>query len=253
MHKSWIRFASELNIAQHDAPVVHVNMTTIPERFASAWFVNNMRRLLTTMRGNFVWWCNVPPTFGSTGKPYVVTRRVRKLLKDFPNFRLFHTSTDYGPVTKILGPVYNAEIPLTAPLLICDDDIQYHPEFVRTAAAHFARDPTRVYSFCGPAIMGFRGYMVEKRLCLDIPTNMPASCRRIDDDLMDLYFNGIVTPITYQGDRTSMCTLDGSDMGEAHTDDKTALRHDNRKPMVIACRRDFHEAARRSLLPRPDH
>ena len=245
VYRPWIGFAGEPDLQQRDAPVVHVNMTTIPERFASDWFADNMRRLLTTMRGNFVWWCNVPPTLGSTGEPYVVTRGVRKLLKDFPNFRLFHVSKDYGPVTKVLGPVYNPEIPLTAPLLICDDDIQYHPEFVRTAAAHFARDPTRVYSFCGPELMGFRGYVVEKRLCLDIPANMPASCRRIDDDLMNLHLASITTPITYLGDKTMMCTLDASDMGEAHTGNKTALRHDIRFPMAAACRRDFHKAVRR--------
>ena len=108
-----------------DHDVVHVNMTTIPERFSSDWFASNMRRMLTSVRGNFVWWCNIPPVFESTQEPYVVSSKVQDLLDEFPNFRLFKTEKDYGPITKVLGPLYNPDIPDTSALLICDDDIQY--------------------------------------------------------------------------------------------------------------------------------
>ena len=224
------------------APLVHVNMTTIPERFASDWFADNMRRTLTLMRGQFVWWCNVPPVFDYTGEPYIVNDKVRRLLVDFPNFRLFHTEKDYGPITKVLGPLYNPEIPMTAPLLICDDDVQYLPEFVRVAAAHFRRDPTRVFSFCGSGVIGFRGFIVQKGQCVGIPANMPPSCRRIDDDLLDLHFEGKTVPITYLGSRDGTCSLDASDWGDWHTVNHTALRNDDRALMVKKCVHDFRSS-----------
>ncbi len=215
-------------------------MTTIPERFASDWFAANMRRLLSTMRGRFVWWCNVPPAFGATGEPYVVTDKVKQLLADFSNFRLFRTPQDYGPITKVMGPWHNPQIPMTAPLLVCDDDVQYLPEFVRVAAAHFARDPSHVYTFCGDGVTGFCGYVVAKRLCARIFDNMPASCRRIDDDLLNLHFKGLIKPIAYCGRTDRTCTIDTSDWGDWHTDKHTALGRDVRMFMVTACRRDFH-------------
>jgi hypothetical protein len=223
-----------------DHAVVHVNMTTIPERFLSDWFANNMRRMLTTMRGNYVWWCNIPPVFETTLEPYVVSPKVQALLEEFPNFRLFTTNEDYGPITKVLGPLHNPDIPNTSALLICDDDIQYLPDMVKIAAAHFSRDPSRVYTFCGTGVHGFRGFVVQKILCQKIPDNMPISCRRIDDDLLDLHFKGRITPITYNGKNNWACTVDESDWGDLHTSTKRALKHDHRPPMVKICQRDFY-------------
>ena len=217
-------------------------MTTIPERFASDWFADNARDTMTTMRGKFVWWCNVPPTFEATGEPYVVSRKVRQLLREFPNFRLFRTSRDEGPITKILGPLINPEIPLDAPLLICDDDWKYNNEIVRLAAAHMSRDPTRVYTFCGMGVMGFRGFVVTKLQCLGIPINIPTTCRRIDDDLLDMYFKGKTVPITYLGSRSNGCTIENWDDAvlKGPGELQTALRHDNRAPLVKECTRDFY-------------
>ena len=219
-------------------PTVHVNITTIPERFASDWFASNMRRTMTVMRGKFVWWCNVPRVFDYTGEPYVVTNKVRRLLADFPNFRLFRTAKDYGPITKLLGPLYNPEIPMTAPLLICDDDFEYKDEIVRVAAAHFKRDSTRVYTYCLSGVYGFQGFVVQKLQCIGLPTNMPPSCRRIDDDFLNLYFHGKTVPITYLGVRGSGCTI--VDFGPVPPGElQIALRNDDRPPMVEECTRDF--------------
>lgn len=217
---------------------VHVNMTTIPERFRSDWFADNMRRTMITMRGKFVWWCNVPPVFDFNGEPYVVNDKVKQLLADFPNFRLFRTEKDYGPVTKILGPLYNPEIAMDAPLLICDDDCEYKHELVRIAAGHFTNDPTRVYTFCGAGVFGFRGFVVQKSQCVDIAENMPLSCRRIDDDLLDLHFQGKTVPIRYLGSTDAFCTIVN------HAGFKLALSKDFRPPMVKACRRDFRRRQR---------
>ena len=233
-------FADEPDLTVSHSVVVHVNMTTIPERFASDWFAANMRRMMTTMRGNFVWWCNVPPSFGSTGQLYVVTPKVKQLLADFPNFRLFHTAQDWGPITKVLGGLYNPDIKLTDAMLICDDDVQYLPDFVQIAAAHFAKDATRVYTYCGSGVLGFRGYLVQKMLCLALPSNMPASCKRIDDDLLDMYFRGRTTAITYHGSKQAFCTIDANDWGDWHTEQHIALSNDNRPPMVTACRSDYY-------------
>lgn len=223
-----------------DHDVVHVNMTTIPERFSSDWFASNMRRMLTSMRGNFVWWCNIPPVFESTQEPYVVSSKVQDLLDEFPNFRLFKTEKDYGPITKVLGPLYNPDIPDTSALLICDDDIQYLPDVVRIAATHFASNPSRVYTFCMPGLQGYVGFVVQKKLCERIPNNMPASCRRIDDDLLDLHFKQLSTPVTYYGNTGWACTIDTSDWGDRHTPANLALNLDHRPPMVKACQRDFY-------------
>ena len=240
-------YAAEPDLTVDHNIVVHVNMTTIPERFESDWFAANMRRMMTNMRGKFVWWCNVPPSFGATGRPYVVTEKVKQLMADFGNFKLFHTAQDWGPITKVLGGLYNPDIKLTDCMLICDDDVQYLPDFVQIAAAHYAKDPTRVYTYCGPGVLGFRGYLVQKMMCLALPSNMPSSCCRIDDDLLDMYFQGRTTAITYHGSKTCICTIDGSDWGDWHTEQHTALSRDNRPPMVAACRKDYQLAKQDTL------
>lgn len=242
VHKKQLftNFAKQPALLDDEAqPTMHVNMTTIPERFASDWFAANMRRMLTTMRGNYVWWCNIPPVFESTQEPYVVSTKVQALLEEFPNFRLFHTKKDYGPITKVLGPLQNPEIPSSSALLICDDDIQYLPDFVRIAAAHFANNANRVYTFCGKGVTGYQGFVLKKQLCERIPNNIPFTCRRIDDDLLDLHFEQYITAISYNNDTSKMCTIDASDWGDWHTEHRTALRDDNRQPMVKACQRDF--------------
>jgi hypothetical protein len=241
------QFDAEPDLAVGNSIVVHVNMTTIPERFESDWFSTNMRRIMTTMRGNFVWWCNVPPSFGSTGQLYVVSPKVKQLLADFPNFRLFHTEQDWGPITKVLGGLYNPDIKLTDAMLICDDDVQYLPDFVIIAAAHFAKNPARVYTYCGSGIQGFRGYLFQKMMCLALPSNMPISCRRIDDDLLDMYFQGRTAAITYHGSTEAWCTIDGTDWGDWHTEQHIALSRDNRPPMVAACRKDYYRHHREGL------
>ena len=240
-------YATEPDLTVENNTVVHVNMTTIPERFESDWFAANMRRMMTSMRGKFVWWCNVPPSFGSSGQPYVVTEKVKQLMADFDNFKLFHTAQDWGPITKVLGGLYNPDIKLTDPMLICDDDVQYLPDFVQIAAAHYAKDPTRVYTYCGPGVRGFRGFVVQKMMCLALPSNMPSSCCRIDDDLLDMYFQGRTTAITYHGSKTCICTIDGSDWGDWHTAQHTALSRDNRPPMVAACKKDYQLAKQDTL------
>lgn len=241
------KFAAEPDLAVSHSVVVHVNMTTIPERFESDWFAANMRRMMTSMRGNFVWWCNVPPSFGSTGQLYVVTQKVKQLLADFPNFRLFYTAQDWGPITKMLGGLHNPDIKLTDAMLICDDDVQYLPDFVQIAAAHFAKNPSRVYTYCGSGVLGFRGYLVQKMMCLALTSNMPASCRRIDDDLLDMYFQGHTTAITYHGSTEPWCTIDGTDWGDWHTEQHIALSRDNRPPMVAACKHDYNLAKKDML------
>jgi hypothetical protein len=181
-----------------------------------------------------------------------VSPKVQALLEEYPNFRLFTTLKDYGPITKVLGPLYNPEIPRSSALLICDDDVQYLPDCVKIAAAHFAQDATRVYTFCGNGVQGFRGFVVQKQLCEKIPDNMPVSCRRIDDDLLDLHFKDRATPIAYHTNKSWLCSIDGSDWGDHHTNKKTALRNDNRPPMVAQCRRDFYKtekSASNALAP----
>ena len=225
--------------SESENPTVHVNMTTIPERFASDWFASNMRKTLTTMRGKFVWWCNVPPVFEHNGEPYVVNDKVQQLLDEFPNFRLFHVNRDDGPITKVLGPLYNPEIHMTAPLLICDDDFEYKNEFVRIAAAHFAHDSTRVYAYGGRRVTGFQGFALQKLQCVGILANMPLSCRRIDDELLDLHFEGKTVPITYLGNRQEGCTIVDFVADAPPGEFSTALRQDFRPPMIQACKRDF--------------
>jgi hypothetical protein len=237
-HQREEMFAPYPPLLGYDAPLVHITMTTIPERFQSFWFERNLRHLLGTIEGKFLLWCNIPAVFGKTGEAYVVTPGIQQLLEDFPHFRLFQPSKDWGPITKLMGAVENDAIPLDAPLLVCDDDIAYYPGFVNSALEYFVVDPTRVYTYCAKDIYGFRGYMVQKRTCMDIPLNLPASCFRIDDDLLNLYF-GPTVAIRYKRDMSANCTFDTFIHDHLTPTWVNALKYDDRPPMQRQCKVDF--------------
>ncbi len=229
------------------APHVHVSMTTVPERFVSEWFAKNVREHINSWKGNFTIWCNVPPNF--KGQPYTISKHVKKLLTDFPEtFRLYFCSKDWGPITKILGSVENPSIGIDDPILVIDDDQKYKEDLVLHAATYTSYDPTKVYTFCKAAVYGYRGWATTKRQCIDIPNNMPPSCFRIDDDLLDQYFAGRIVSMPYTNrntgskDRHIFCSH--QKFGDPdHPNWKHQLRHDFRLPMQNRCKKDFWSGA----------
>ena len=222
-----------------ESPHVHLSMTTIPERFESDWFAQNLRENLTTLKGNFTLWCNVPPRFEKTGEPYRVTPEVHALLQEFPNFKLYHCSQDWGPVTKILGSVENPDIPMNAPILVVDDDIRYKADVVLHTATHFQNNPDKVYTFCKDGIRGYLGWVASKRLCLGIDQNMPPSCFRIDDDLLDQHFKGRMTILPYYGTMDHFCSVNKDVHDNATPTWENALKYDWRPPMQRKCKKDY--------------
>jgi len=144
-----------------------------------------------------------------------------------------------------MGSVQNPAIPMDAPLVVIDDDIQYKPEVPVVALSYFLENPDCVYQFCfDGGILGYSGFVVRKRLCVDMLANWPVSCRRIDDDLLDLYFEKLNVEVVHIGfgpenSRCWHCSFNINVHNEDTPQWKSALKYDHRPPMVNKCRADF--------------
>ena len=225
-------------LAAEEMPHVHVTMTTIPERFHSDWFAHNLRYLLENLQGQYTLWVNLPPAFQKTGETYHVTDEVAALLAEFDQLRLHRCSQDWGPLTKVLGAVENPEIPMSAPLFVCDDDIKYLPEVLRVVTAYWTNDGSKVYTMCASEIKGYRGFLVRKLQCLGLRLHRPGSCFRIDDDLLDLYFDGLLVGVPFHRDTSIACSI-FPDVPTPRWDN--ALKYDHRPPMQAECKKEWEE------------
>lgn len=182
-------------------------MTTIPERLETPWFTKSILRTLKILkRSNICLFLSIPYKKRVGGDIYRIPKFLLNLSKRNRRF-IIHRCNDYGPVTKLSGPLLSDFVPEDACIVICDDD-QLYTEllFVRLAIAAY-KNPLNVISPQpvkklytnkngyvlrkeGPynldttsnEIMGFQGFAFIKKLMIPIlDIDIPDSCFRIDD------------------------------------------------------------------------
>lgn len=225
--------------------VVYLCMTTIPERLESIWFYENITHLLTSMNGQFKLHLSIPITSNITKQPYHIPARIQQLAYQYEDkFVIYRTEHDYGPITKILGAVQNSNISKEAPLLVCDDDLVYHADFVTEILQWWSKDPSKLYVYCFKPLEGYKGFMVTKQYTMQLLTSIvPSTCYRIDDDFLQHFFKYIkldVVAVPYKGSTTFSCTFDMNIHDNSTPKWKHALKYDNRKPLQDACKKELH-------------
>jgi hypothetical protein len=221
-------------------PIIHLCITTIPERFHSTWFERNLRKLLNTLKGPFKIHYSIPLK-SSKGEEYQISNSLQQLAKEDSRIIFYRCKHDYGPITKIRGALDNPDIPEDTPLLICDDDILYKEYFVIFMLNSFIKYPNKIHIYCREPIEGFRGYMATKKKFRKVELNNPPSCFRIDDDVVQLTFpnkdDHVIVPYGYFN--IGWCSLDKSNHDFNTPKWTNALKYDNRKPMSKQCKKDF--------------
>lgn len=182
-------------------------MTTIPERLETSWFTKSVVRTLRMLRrSNIYLFLSIPYKKRIGDGVYKIPDFLLNLSKR--NRRLIiHRCNDYGPFTKLSGPLLSDLVPKDACIVICDDD-QLYTEllFVRLAISAY-KNPLNVISpqpvkklytnkkgkvlrkegpynsnTTSDEIMGFQGFAFIKKLMIPIlDIDIPESCFRIDD------------------------------------------------------------------------
>lgn len=230
---------AKLQTSIKSPPTVYLCITTIPERFHSSWFENNLIRLLKVLKGKFKIHYSIP-NISTKGKQYIISKSLKALQQKDPRIIFYRCKQDYGPITKIRGALDNPEIPENAPLLICDDDIAYHEYFVTNILHAFLKDQTKIYAYCYNILEGYKGFMATKKTLRRVETNNPPSCFRIDDDVLQLNFNkDEIIGVPYGNDRSWYCSFDRNIHDNNTPNWINQLRNDNRKPMSTQCAFDF--------------
>jgi len=218
-------------------------MTTIPERLKHPWFYGNIKYLLS-LGDHYSILISIPYHLKRKNEKYVIPQKLYDLSKNSNNrLILYRIKNDYGPLTKLYGPLLNDDISDNSALLICDDDIHYLPKFVDTIYDEYIKDTSKMYNYCNNSIQGYKGYMVQKRLIKPIlKMKRPKTCFRIDDTFIQLCVKKLELTtecVKYDNNDDSdlYCNMDKDILDK--TPDWDKLSYDNRDEMYGKCEIDF--------------
>lgn len=169
---------------------IYINFTTIPSRIKHIEPV-----IKSLLRGENIRVCvNIPITYKRFSERCVVPDFIKKN-KEVSVYRL---KQDYGPLTKIIGPLLNPEIKGTDIVVVTDDDVPRSKEWITRLAKHIRHDPTQFYAYVNPhyenrIVRGIDGYGFIKDL-LDVQNLLSfwkpvaSECFLVDDHFLTAYF-----------------------------------------------------------------
>lgn len=221
---------------------LYLSMTTIPERLIHPWFLNNIKYLLSL--GNyFKIIINIPYYLKRNNEKYIIPNELIKLADKTNRIILHRVKEDYGPITKLYGPLLNNSISDEAAILVLDDDIHYLPNFIKIIFNKYNSNNTnKLYSFCDNIIQGYHSFLFKKKILKPILKFInPHTCFRIDDNFIQLSVKKLNIPIemvSYQNKTGNFCNIN-KDIHDNHTPKWDELKWDDRKPMVEKCKNDF--------------
>lgn len=220
---------------------VWVTMTTLPERLTHAWFEQTLRRTISMCEAiGATLLLQIPPQ-SQKGVPYKVPAAVAALEGD--SFRIERVSTDEGPITKLLPALRDSKIRGDDVVVVCDDDIVYRKNVFALLARSVRRHPHAVSCMCMAKPQGYAGFAFRKKTLEGLQhVQIPASCRRIDDDVIDAYTQRHHIPlktVRYVGSSSWICSMHQDETDNHPRWDE--LRDDDRPQMVQRCVSDLVE------------
>lgn len=128
---------------------VIVTLTTIPSRLSAEYesgIKSNIKSLIEQdYDGEYEIHLNVPSVSKLTDEIYVVPQWMRDLSNEYPKFKIFEGLDDLGTMTKLV-PTLKRVIEPEAILIVCDDDLVYHPKMVEEQVKN---QETYINTACG--------------------------------------------------------------------------------------------------------
>jgi|LauGreDrversion4_2_1035121.scaffolds.fasta_scaffold00690_5 hypothetical protein len=128
---------------------VIVSLTTIPSRLSADYdtgIKSNIKSLIEQdYNGEYEIHLNVPSVSKLTGETYVVPEWMKELSVQHPKFKIYEGLEDLGTMTKLVPTLKRVNEP-DAILIVCDDDLVYHPKMVEEQVKN---QETYVDTACG--------------------------------------------------------------------------------------------------------
>ena len=126
---------NDLNVDNFVFPstVPIITLTTIPSRLIAdydAGIKSCIKSLVSQdYPGDYKIHFNIPLKLNSTGEEYIIPQWLIDTFNTNPNFQIFRTD-DIGPLTKLWPTMERTSDPDTI-IVVCDDDLVYHPHMLR--------------------------------------------------------------------------------------------------------------------------
>ena len=217
-----------------------ITMTTIPERLNDKWFLNNLQRTISILRLNEKLRLHVPSRSTKDNVPYIVSEELKKL--ESTHFEICNVNQDEGPITKLLPALRDSCITDTDIIIVCDDDIVYNKNIFQLLKKSVWNNPNKISCMCNNKIEGYKGFAFIKKILKDLANiNIPKSCERIDDDVIQEFarFKGIETIYISCGiDSSWKCSFNKSQT-DTHPS-WSELNNDNRIYLKNKCLNNLH-------------
>lgn len=217
-----------------------ISMTTIPERLLNPWFEKNLEKTINMLDKNQILIINIPH-ISTKGEKYIIPESIKNMQGE--KFIINRPKKDEGPITKLLPTLRKDTIKDTDVIIIIDDDIVYRRNVFNLLVNSVEKNPDKISTMCYKNIEGYKGFAFKKKVLKGIlKMNIPKSCKRIDDDVIEYYTKknniGIVV-VFYRKDNKWTCSMNKQDTG-THPD-WAELINDNRVKIRKKCLQDLNQ------------
>jgi hypothetical protein len=164
---------------------VIVTLTTLPSRLNPEVFEQGIKSNIDSLinqnyDGEYEIHFNVPSILKHTGEKYNIPEWIRLISNNNPKFKIFEELKDLGPVTKLAHTLNRIDDP-EAIIIVCDDDLVYHPEMITEQVRNQNKHEN--------IAIGYDGIRANDPTCFNDVRNyyVVSVCKDIDVDILQHY------------------------------------------------------------------
>jgi len=214
-----------------------VSLTTTPQRLVSPWFETVFLKNLVQMAGASHTILLQIPHISSKGEVYAIPTNIQDVQSS--HFQIRRLDVDEGPITKVMPALRDPGIQDEDTIIVCDDDIIYRTRTFDLLRSSVDQFPMSVSCMCTANIAGFKAFAFRKGVLKGLVSlEIPSSCRRIDDDLLEWYAkhrNIPLVAVPYEGDAQWTCSMHREITDTHPTWDELGKEDGNRDVMRQGC------------------
>lgn len=128
-----------------------ISLTTIPDRLHNTQYNYDIKYVIQSLLDmnydEYEIHFNIPHTYSVTNEEYIIPDWLNELCKKNSFLKIFRTD-DHGSVTKLLPTVNRILDPETI-IIVCDDDMIYHPELINEHIKNQSKWPEYAVGYDG--------------------------------------------------------------------------------------------------------